>query len=168
MPPARFITDASLELVARRLRALGHDVEVVRGARLDELFDAARRRGRIVLSLSARRPRPFADVPALRLPRADAAAAVRVVDAAYPAAGGPFSRCSACNGALQRRSAFEARGEVPPRVLRGVTHLHHCPECGRWYWEGSHTRRLREWLVAALGHPLPPPPGDGAISDTTS
>jgi uncharacterized protein len=157
MPPARFITDASLELVARRLRALGHDVEVARGARLDELFEVARRDGRVVLTLSSRHPRRFAEVAALRLPRAEAAAAVRAVDAAFEAAGPPFSRCSACNAALQRRLSFEASGEVPGRVLRGAKHLHHCPHCGRWYWEGSHTARLREWLGAALGRPIAAP-----------
>ncbi len=156
MDVTRFVTDASLELVARRLRALGHDVLVARGARLEELFDLARRERRTVLTLSARHPRRHADVPALRLPR-DAAAAVRAVDAAGAAAGPPFSRCTACNAALQRRLAFEASGEVPGRVLRAVQHLHHCPECGKWYWEGSHTARLRDWLAAALGRELPPP-----------
>lgn len=156
MPTARFVTDASLELVARRLRALGHDVEVARGARLDELFDLARRDGRVVLTLSARHPRRFAGVAALRLPR-DAAAAVRAVDAAYAAVGPPFSRCTACDAALQRRLSFEATGEVPGRVLRGAKHLHHCPHCGRWFWEGTHTARLRAWLAEALGRPLPAP-----------
>lgn len=165
MLTARFVTDASLESVARRLRALGHDVEVARGARLDELFDLARRDGRVVLTLSARHPRRFADVAALRLPRDQAAAAVRAVDAAFEAVGPPFSRCSACNAALQRRLAFEATGEVPGRVLRRAGHLHHCPHCGRWYWEGSHTARIRAWLSEALGRALPAPDGSpgGAI-----
>ncbi len=162
---ARFVTDSSLEFVARRLRVLGHDVVVVRGARLDELFEVARREARTVLTLSARHPRRFADLPALRVPRADAAAAVRVVDAAFAAAGEPFSRCPACNAALQRRLAFEASGEVPGRVLRGAHHLRHCPECGKWYWEGSHTARLRAWLSEALGRALPPP--EAVSPDTT-
>lgn len=52
---SRFLTDDSLALVARRLRALGFDVEVARGARLDELFEAARDSGATVLTLSDRR-----------------------------------------------------------------------------------------------------------------
>ena len=154
MPPSRFITDTSLELLARRLRMLGYDVATVPGARLDELFEAARREGRTVLTLSARRPPRWAEVPALRMPRGDPAAALREIAAAHEPAGPPFSRCPACNVALQRRTAFEAVGEVPGKVLRSATSLTYCPHCGKWYWEGSHVARMREWLERALGRPL--------------
>jgi uncharacterized protein with PIN domain len=156
MPPARFITDTSLELLARRLRMLGYDVETVPGARLDELFEAARREGRTVLTLSARRPPRFAGVDALSMPRADPAAALRALAEAHEPSGAPFSRCPGCNVALQRRTPFEAAGEVPGKVLRRSSALNYCPQCGKWYWEGSHTARLREWLERALGRPLAP------------
>ncbi|HEY2956472.1 MAG TPA: Mut7-C RNAse domain-containing protein [Candidatus Eisenbacteria bacterium] len=154
MPPARFITDTSLELLARRLRILGYDVATAPGARLEELFDAARRDGRTVLTLSARHPRRFADVAALLVPRADPAAAVRALAASHEPAGPPFSRCPACNVALQRRTPYEAMGEVPGKVLRSSPSLNYCPQCGKWYWEGSHVARLRAWLEQALGRPL--------------
>ena len=65
---------------------LGYDVTTLAGARLDELFETGRREGRTVLTLSSRHPRRFADVPAVVLPRADPAAAVRLVaDAHEPA-----------------------------------------------------------------------------------
>jgi len=156
MPPARFITDTSLELLARRLRMLGYDVATVPGARLEELFEAGRREGRTVLTLSARRPPRFADVPALRVPRADPAAALREIADGHEAAGPPFSRCPGCNVALQRRTSFEAVGEVPGKLLRSAASLTYCPHCGKWYWEGSHVARLREWLERALGRPLAP------------
>jgi len=157
MAPSRFITDTSLELLARRLRMLGYDVASVPGARLEELFDAARRDGRTVLTLSARHAARFADVPALRVARGDAAAALREVAAGHEPAGLPFSRCPRCNVALQRRTAFEATGEVPGRVLRHAPALTYCPQCGQWYWEGTHVARLRAWLEAALGRPLAAP-----------
>jgi hypothetical protein len=126
----------------------------VPGARLGELFEAARRDGRTVLTLSARRPPRFAEVAALRVPRADPAAALRDLAASHEPAGPPFSRCPRCNVALQRRTAFEAAGEVPGRVLRSFASLTYCPHCGKWYWEGSHVARLRKWLEEALGRPL--------------
>ena len=154
MPPARFVTDTSLDLLARRLRHLGYDVATVAGARLEELFEAGRREGRTVLTLSARHPKRFADVAAILVPRADPAAALRSLAAAHEPAGPPFSRCALCNAALQRRTPFEAMGEVPGRVLRGSPSLTYCPHCGKWYWEGSHVARLKEWLEQALGRPL--------------
>lgn len=158
MAPARFVTDSSLEFLARRLRFLGYDVEVLRGARLEELFDAARRNDRRVLTLSARHPRRWADVDVTTVPRHDVGAVVRAIAERFEPAGAPFSRCPACNTALQRRHALEARGEVPGGVLRGSHWLYYCPTCGKWYWVGSHVDRLREWLTAATGRPVPRPP----------
>jgi len=158
MDPARFVTDASLDLLARRLRFLGYDVVTHRGARLEELFESAARSGRTVLTLSDRHPARWAHVPVARVPRGDAAAAVRAIAAAHAPAGPPFSRCALCNTALVPRSSFEARGEVPGRVIRAGWPLTYCPGCGHWYWPGSHVARLRDWLEAALGRALPEPP----------
>ena len=152
MPGPRFIADSSLESLARRLRHLGHDVVTLPGARLEDVLDAARREGRTVLTLSARRPRRWADVPALTVER-DEAEAVRVLAGRYAAADPPLSRCGACNTPLERRLPIEARGEVPPRVLRAARELRHCPDCGRWYWDGTHARAIRAWLERALGRP---------------
>ena len=156
---ARFVTDSALDFLARRLRILGYDVLTLRGARLDELFEVAAREQRHVLTLSRRRPKRHAGVPCTSVVRGDAAGAVRAIAAVHAAAGPPFSRCPACNVTLRPRTAFEAHGEVPGRVLRSGRPLAHCGMCGKWYWEGSHTARLRAWLEEALGHPLEPPPG---------
>ena len=153
-PPARFVTDSSLDYLARRLRFLGYDVATLPGARLEELYEAARREQRTVLTLSARHPARYADVPARVVSRGDLLAAVREIAAACRPAGKPFSRCPRCNLALQRRERIEARGEVPGRVLRTARRFTFCPSCGKWYWEGSHVARLRAWLEAALGRPL--------------
>ena len=158
MPLARFITDSSLESLARRLRFLGYDVITLAGARLEEILAAARREGRTVLTLSARRPRRWADVPAITVERGDEAGAVRTLAASCEPSGQPFGRCGKCGTALERRHAFEARGEVPGRVLRSAPFLQYCPVCGKWYWEGTHVARIREWLEHALGRPLEPRP----------
>jgi uncharacterized protein with PIN domain len=156
---ARFVTDSSLDFLARRLRILGYDVLTLRGARLDELFEVAAREQRHVLTLSRRRPRRHASIPCTSVARGDTAGALRTIASLHDPAGPPFSRCPACNVALRPRTAFEARGEVPGRVVRAGGPLAHCGMCGKWYWEGSHTARLREWLEAALGRPVDPPPG---------
>ena len=154
MAPARFVTDSSLAFLARRLRFLGYDVLVSPGARLEELLELGRAEGRVVLTTSGRHPRRFADVTSRSLPRTDARELVRVIAGEAEPAGPPFSRCPECNVALQKRHAFEARGEVPGRVLRTSRELNYCPSCGKWYWEGSHVARLRVWLEEALGRPL--------------
>ena len=159
----RFVTDSSLDLLARRLRFLGFDVATIRGARLDELFEHAAREERGVLSRSARHPRRWGAVTLVTVDGADPAAAVRAIAARYAPAGAPFSRCPICNVALRERHPLEARGEIPGRVLRSVRKVSECPMCGKWYWEGTHVAKIRAWLEAALGRPLetgvPDPPG---------
>ncbi len=164
MSPTRFVTDASLAQVARRLRQLGYDVELHRGARLEELLEVAARDARTVLTRSARRPRRWAATPVLQIGGADPAAAVRAVTEAAAPSGGPLSRCSHCNHPLRVRSPFEAHGEVPGRVARRGGPLWSCTGCGQWFWLGTHTERLRAWFEAALGRavdwPEAPPPAD--------
>ena len=153
--PTRFATDASLEQLARRLRFLGYDVVTHRGARLEELFAAAAADGRTVLTLSARRPRRHAGVAAIRIQRGDEAAALRALVETHAPAGARWSRCPACNTALEARSAFEARGELPARVARAGWPLSWCPTCDRWYWPGSHVARMNAWFERVLGPSAP-------------
>jgi len=149
--PTRFVTDTSLEQLARRLRFLGFDVATHRGARLEELFEAARSEGRTVLTLSSRPPTRGRDVAVVVVPRNDLAAAVRAVAHVYAPATARWSRCPDCNVALHVRSAFEARGEVPGRVARAGGPFTWCPSCGRWFWRGSHVARLEHWFGEVLG-----------------
>ena len=164
MAPARFITDSSLALVARRLRLLGFDVSMMSGARLEEVLEEARREGREVLTTSTRHPRRYGDVVIRSLPR-EAEPALRAILADREPSGAPFSRCSVCNTALVRRFPFEARGEVPGSVLRAGGPLRYCPGCGKWYWTGSHVARLREWLERTLDRPLPEDPSATSPAD---
>ena len=61
-----------------------------------------------------------------------------------------FSRCVVCNGVLRPATPDEAATLVPEasRGLPGA--VTRCPGCGRVYWEGSHTRRMRDQLSRAL------------------
>ena len=152
--PTRFLTDASLDQLARRLRFLGYDVVTHAGARLVELFAAAAADGRTVLTLSERRPKRYAAIAVVRVARGGEAAALRSLVEAHAPSGPPWSRCPRCNSALQRRSEFEARGEIPARVVRAGWPLTWCPTCDRWYWPGSHVARMNAWFEHVLGRPI--------------
>ena len=61
----------------------------------------------------------------------------------------PFSRCLVCNTPVEP-GAPDGAG-IPADVDRGT--LRHCPGCGRVYWAGSHTRRMRRRLAHWAGAP---------------
>ena len=168
MTPDRFVTDSSLDLLVRRLRFLGYDAALLRGARLEDVFEVAQREGRIVLTLSTRHPKRYGAVPVVRVTRERPDDALRAIAARYTPASEPFGRCPECNTVLEPRTPFEAGGEVPGRVLRRVKVLHYCPHDGKWYWDGTHVARIREALERVLGRALKPagsgPPAPGPLA----
>ena len=154
--PASWIAGSALERVARRLRLLGFDVEPGGAARLDGLVARARASGRGVLTTSVRRLPRASGVWVLTLP-ADAVAAVRQVAAIAAPASAPFRRCTLCNLELVTVDA-PAEDRAVPADVRAARHVvRRCPACGRRYWPGSHTDRLRRWLETALGRPVAGP-----------
>ncbi len=57
-----------------------------------------------------------------------------------------------CNAPLEEAAYHAVAGDLPPEVrtdprVRSAG-FRRCPSCGRVYWEGSHTRRMRRWLEA--------------------
>lgn len=57
-----------------------------------------------------------------------------------------FTRCLECNSALVDAPAEEVRSSVPDRVASRHDRFQRCPNCGKIYWPGSHTERMRTWL----------------------
>lgn len=148
----RFIADAMLGRLARWLRALGYDVapappvadaELVRRAVLERRFLLTRDRrlcrdwwisGCIVVE--ARRPARQLDEVVRRF-GLDRDWRRRL-----------FSRCLVCNTPLEPASSEDVAPRLPSPPPPGP--YSHCPGCGRVYWEGQHTRRMRRFLERAL------------------
>jgi uncharacterized protein with PIN domain len=157
----RFIADAMLGRLARWLRTLGCDT-----AFDAEITDAdLARRGieeeRAILTRD-RRFREQWRVPRLLVLEAEAPLeqlreVARVFD--LDPESRLFTRCSRCNATLDAIAGEEVSDRIPGRVLHEQSRFARCPSCGRVYWEGSHTARMRRLLRQALRpeeHPLPP------------
>jgi hypothetical protein len=141
----RFLADAMLGRLARWLRLLGFDTayeahlpdaEVVRRALEEERWILTRDRalpaewrvsGVRVLESEELREQLAEVVRAFRL-----AGLVR-----------PFSRCGECNALLAPASGDQIEASVPPRVAAREREFRRCPGCGRVYWRGSHTARMK-------------------------
>jgi uncharacterized protein with PIN domain len=63
----------------------------------------------------------------------------------------PFTRCMACNGVLQMVEKDSVRAELPPRVAETFEEFRRCPDCHRVYWQGSHYRRMQDWIEQLTG-----------------
>jgi uncharacterized protein with PIN domain len=149
----RFLADAHLGALARRLRMLGFDTRYDRDALADDaLVRVAREEARIVLTrdrdlLMRRDVTHGCYVRALR-PTEQAREVVERLGLA--AAARPFTRCLACNARLEPVQRDAVAWALPPRVLERQRRFSRCPSCRRVYWEGTHWRRMREAVRALL------------------
>jgi len=68
-----------------------------------------------------------------------------------------FTRCSRCNGLLDRVGVEEVVHQVPPYVAAHAQLFVRCRGCGRVYWPGSHLPRIQATLHKLFTAPLPGP-----------
>jgi uncharacterized protein with PIN domain len=55
----------------------------------------------------------------------------------------PFTRCTLCNGTLERVARDAVIDRLPPKVRSHFEEFAQCRQCAHVYWPGSHYRRLR-------------------------
>ncbi len=150
-PPPRFLADAHLGGLARRLRLLGFDTELAGEASDRTLAGVADGDGRILLSR---------DRELLKHRRVVRGRYVRALDTdgqlrevvrhfALRSRMRPFTRCLECNAPLRQADRREVADRVPARIAAGQQAFTLCTGCRRVYWQGSHWQRLRA-LVDSL------------------
>lgn len=149
----RFIADAHLGLLARRLRMLGFDTLYRNDYDDAEVAGISAAEERVALTrdrdLLIRRE----IVHGCYLHARSGAAQVAEVLGRYRLAEQVrmFSRCIRCNGLLHAVAKDEVAHRVPPRSRDAHEHFHQCGGCGQVYWEGSHAERMREQMKGLLG-----------------
>ncbi len=139
----RFLADEMLGRLARYLRFLGYDTEYVREADDDAIRTRAEEEHRILLTrdraLAKRTPNAILlTSPMIREQLIEVREHVPGIVLAPR-----FDRCTVCNGELAQVPAVTAPG---PEV-RGSGPVYECRRCGHRYWEGSHTREIRRFLL---------------------
>jgi uncharacterized protein len=148
----RFVADAHLGQLARKLRMLGFDVLYRNDYSDSELARIAAEDGRIVLTrdrdLLIRRE----IVHGCYLHAIGGDDQLLEVMARYkllPAARA-FSRCLSCNGALRAVALQNVEHRVPPHSRALYREFFECDGCARVYWEGSHVASMRLHLAQVL------------------
>ena len=61
------------------------------------------------------------------------------------------SRCTACNGTLDARAPAEVSSFVPETVLARHEGFWQCVSCKKVYWEGGHLLRIRDFAKRLEG-----------------
>jgi hypothetical protein len=160
---ARFIADAHLGQLAKRLRMLGFDVLYRNDYSDAEVARIAATESRIVLTrdrdLLIRKE--IARGCYLHAIATDAQLAQVVNRFSLAQSVRAFSRCLTCNGLLQAVEKAAVAQRVPYHSRHIYDRFYECQDCTQVYWEGSHVARMRMRVEQALraaadGENLPP------------
>jgi uncharacterized protein with PIN domain len=151
----RFVLDAHLGALARRMRLLGLDTSYHNDVADAELVAQAAGQQRILLTQ---------DRGVLRRRALPAGAYVHgsdpddqlmdVLDRFDPPLA-PWSRCLACNGLLEPVEKGRVQHLLQPGTRRSYAQFARCQECGRVYWRGAHARRLDAIVARAADRRRP-------------
>ncbi len=148
----RFLGDATVGKLVRKLRALGLDVAWLKTTQKSVLKALALRENRILLT----RKKALQDLSQegvqvhlllTELPWQQVREILRV----YRPEIRPFHRCIECNTPLEPVAREEARGKVPYYTWRTHETFYRCPTCGRYYWHGTHLEAMERQFREALG-----------------
>ncbi len=154
MPPSdeartRFVADAMLGSLCRKLRALGFDTSYYKAGNDSGIITLAHAQKRVILtsdrSLAALATSKRLSVILVAgksdgerisaMSRAAAASGTRLVR------GDPL--CSLCGCELATLRRIDVSDEVPPAVISRHRDFYRCRGCGHLYWRGSHWKKLR-------------------------
>lgn len=148
----RFLTDAHLGALAKRLRLLGFDTR--HASAMDDAEVAA-------ISASERRILLTRDRELLKRKQISHGCYIRQSDPklqlAYVIqrldlrrAARPFTRCVECNSMLEESTPAAVADRVPAGVVKRFRQFWTCAGCGRVYWRGSHYQSLSRRVAGAL------------------
>jgi uncharacterized protein len=147
-----FVADAHLGKLAAYLRMLGFDALYRNDYQDDELVALSASERRILLTrdrdLLKRRALTHGHFVRETTARLQLAEVVERFDLAGSIK--PFTRCMECNGALEPASREAVFDEVPPLSRQSAGRFSRCRECGKIYWDGSHYRRMKQFIAQVV------------------
>jgi len=152
LPKPRFVLDVNLGKLAKHMRLLGFDCLYRNDFQDKEVVSIAVSEYRIVLThdrrlLYARHINYGYWVRAV-----DVESQVVEVLHRFDLFGliHPFVRCLVCNGELAPVAKADILDRLEPKTLLYYEVFHHCVDCQRIYWEGSHMEDMRRRLAGFL------------------
>lgn len=144
----RFLVDAMLGDIARKLRIFGFDTLYMKDTSDSSILEMALQENRIILT----RDKEFfrrvvkAGAEGVLMERYDQIDNIANTLLKYGVRSLSFNprtaRCSRCNGILALIKASDLEGAIPNKILEIHHNFFQCSYCNNIYWEGSHVKPL--------------------------
>ena len=152
MLQSRFIVDAMLGNVARKLRLLGYDSKYFADIDDNKLVDIARKEDRIIISrdveLSRKAKKLGLDI--IQVTEQNEVKMFR--DIAKRAKlkiskiNGENARCPKCNSKTTLTDKRTIKEKIPDKVYQISEKFWICNNCNQVYWKGTHMEKLQEFV----------------------
>ncbi len=145
----KFVLDVHLGRLAGYLRMLGFDAVYANQASDLELVRISSQQRRILLTRDRGVLKHTAVTHGYWLRETDSRRQAEEVVRRFDLGRSlrPLTRCMVCNVALREISKAEVGGRAPQGTLAWCNEFRECAGCGRVYWEGSHSRRMQQWIA---------------------
>jgi uncharacterized protein len=141
----KFIADAMLGKLAKRMRLLGFDVLYGRTLDDNEIIRLSLEQNRVILTRDTELAgRPLATHLLFIKHDSVKDQLGQIIDTfVIESVPAPLTRCSVCNDTLLPITKQDIKDIVPEYVYINYSGFLRCVSCGRVYWEGSHVRNMR-------------------------
>ena len=147
-----FAVDCMLGKLARWLKILGFDTVFHSRIEDDALMEQARAEGRILLTRDTGLIGRAKDLPTLFIKSDRWEDQIRQVLDVFNLKEKiiPYSRCIECNAELKFLSKDAAANLVSSFILDSTDTFSICPQCGRVFWKGTHSRKMKKKIEEIL------------------
>jgi len=149
-----FIVDAMLGNLAKKLRLLGYDSFYSSNIEDEDLLNKAKTEKRIIITKDVQllHTAKKMDIPQVKITSNDEIEQILQINKISCIGkciiSGNTSRCSVCNGELQKTEKCLVLEKIPKGVSENTEDFWTCKNCKKIYWAGSHIEKLQKFVVA--------------------
>ena len=157
-PNVAFLADAMLGSIARKLRIFGFDTLYNAQVNDDEILKIGMEQDRVILTADKELFKRIVKIGARGVLVSGGAIELEALVHILRKSGiksigmdGIGSRCSVCNGSLEKRTSDHLKKNdddnnenvvLPDRVIARHNQFFQCTICDKVYWKGSHLKRI--------------------------
>ncbi|MBS3781546.1 MAG: Mut7-C RNAse domain-containing protein [Candidatus Thermoplasmatota archaeon] len=143
----KFLVDRMLGQTAKWLRLLGVDAAYAPKGEDEKLQEIADEEDRVIIT---RDKELGSEENAILVEKKPPEKIIKKVLDEYDVEIKPLTRCSKCNGVVEKVEKEEVEGEVPENVFELNDEFWCCVGCGQYYWRGSHWEKIMEKIEGIL------------------
>ena len=147
-----FLVDGMLGNVAKKLRLLGYDAEYFSNIDDLKLVQKAKNEDRIIISKDRHliaSAKKFS-LQSIHITKEDEVEQfLEILNAIHlelNEISGDTARCTKCNSPTSQISKSKISNKIPSRVLEFNEKFWECDSCNQIYWEGTHIKKLQDFL----------------------